>query len=71
MFYQYITRRVFEDLLEQKFKLSTKEQATVDVLTYQENNAQRYVAGYVCHKLNNKTAANFNFDEDKPTALPF
>ena len=54
MLYQRISDIVFEELITRQFSVEQVKQPTVAALTYEETNALRYVAGYVCHKLKKK-----------------
>lgn len=52
LFYQYVVDKTFQELLEDKFQPhSSNETVGPNPLTYEEANALRYVAGYVCHKV--------------------
>ena len=56
--YQYVTNQAFEALIQETFQTSNVQQTSAEPLTYGEENALRYVAGYVCHKLRKKIAAS-------------
>ena len=57
--FQYVTDQVFQAVVEELFgQSSTGQYATVEPVTYEEGNALRYVAGYVCHKLRKKITAS-------------
>ncbi len=58
IFYQYVTNQLFQAIIEEKFQADNSMQAAVEPLTYEESNALRYVAGYVCHKLRKKITAS-------------
>ena len=49
--YQYVTNQAFEALIQETFQTSYIQQTSAEPLTHEEQNALRYVAGYVCHKL--------------------
>ena len=52
LFFQYVTDQVFQELITQHFTVSqTAAASPVPPLTYEEINALRYVAGYVCQKV--------------------
>ena len=53
--FQYVTDQVFQAEVEELFGQSS---TTVEPVTYEEGNALRYVAGYVCHKLRKKITAS-------------
>ena len=53
-FYQYVTNEVFKCLIEKEYPLpetSTSTESPVTPLTFEEQNALRYVAGYICRKV--------------------
>ena len=56
--YQYVTNQAFQALMKQTFHSSDGQHTPVEPLTYGEENALRYVAGYVCHKLRRKITAS-------------
>ena len=56
--YQYVTNQAFEALIQETFQTSNVQQTSAEPLTYGEENALRYVAGYVCHKLRKKITAS-------------
>ena len=58
LFYQYVTDKAFQALIKDKLQSHTSITTTVDPkpLTYEESNALRYVADYVCHKIKIKTS---------------
>ena len=56
-FNQYITDHLFKELIETNFSIgehSASEKTSTISLTFKEQNALRYVAGYVCRKVRNK-----------------
>ena len=56
-FYQHITDEVFETLVKETVKVpeaGPEDDEYDEVLTYEEENAVRYVGGYVIHSLKNK-----------------
>ncbi len=52
--YQYITTRIFRELIKNKFEIKKDVTHTHYTLTLDEKNALRYVAGYVCLKVQKK-----------------
>ena len=52
MFFQHISHHIFKDLIAKTFPLPDQSDSTDKfvALTYEEENALRYVAGYVCVK---------------------
>ena len=65
IFYQYVTDQAFQAVMEETFNSTNGQVATVEPLTYGEENALRYVAGYVCHKLRKKITASKHPMRDK------
>ena len=67
IFYQHITLELFEQLLCQK--LQEQDKSTADrniIISYEEENAVRYMAGYVIRKLNKKHySVDFLIEKDK------
>lgn len=54
-FYQYVTHEVFKQLIIKEFPVNTEEtENPLNPLTPEEENALRYVAGYVCRKVHDK-----------------
>ncbi len=49
--YQYITTRIFRELIKNKFEIKKDVTHTHYTLTLDEKNALRYIAGYVCLKV--------------------
>lgn len=58
MFYQYVTDQVFETFLKMTFKAGSKQPSDVEAMAYEEANALRYVAGYVCRKVQKRIEAS-------------
>lgn len=61
IFYQYVTDKVFKKLTFTHFPVTESEHhtdKTMDNLTYEEANALRYTAGYVCRSLRKKIAGS-------------
>ena len=59
LFFQYVTDQVFQELITQRFTTSqTAAASPVPPLTYEEINALRYVAGYVCQKVKKNIEAS-------------
>ena len=51
-FYQFVTHKLFKELIKMEFTMDTeKDNKALPPLTYEEKNALRYVAGYVCRKV--------------------
>lgn len=51
-FYQFVSNVVFKELVHQHHQISTTEtQSGISPLTFEEENALRYVAGHVCRKV--------------------
>ena len=56
LFYQHVTIELFEQLLHEKLEEFNTEQPLSDInISEEEENAIRYMAGYVIHKLEKKT----------------
>lgn len=54
-FYQYVTNEIFKQLYKQEFSFSSDASDTeLPPLTKEEENALRYVAGYICRKVRKK-----------------
>ena len=57
IFYQYVTDKVFKRLIFMHFPVAQSEHhtdTTMDNLSYEEANALRYTAGYVCRSVRKK-----------------
>ena len=58
--YQYVSHRVFKKLLEVELEVGQHSRDTdtgkIQPITWEEENALRYVAGYVCRKVQSKIA---------------
>ena len=66
LFYQYVVEKTFQMLLEVKFQTHiSKKTLDPKPLTYEEGNALRYVAGYVCHKVRKKITESKHPMKDK------
>ena len=65
LMYQYLTDRVFEAIIESVFTVKNQDTTAVESLTYEEANALRYVAGYVCFKLRQNITASTHPLRDK------
>ncbi len=62
IFFQYITRKVFNSYITQTFPIASNS-STAEILfalTFEESNALRYVAGYVCFNLYQKVIRSSN-----------
>ena len=52
IFYQYLTERIFDQLIKEKFPISISARTeTIASLSYIEKNALRYAAGYIPRSL--------------------
>ena len=52
LFYQNVTDRIFQDIITREFASTTSgDEPAVATITYEEENALRYVAGYVCRRV--------------------
>ncbi len=64
--YQYLTHRMFKELIKNKYAIpetgSSEEQLCP--LTWEEENALRYVAGYVCRKVQDKLKSSSRPDKE-------
>ena len=58
LFYQYVSDVILQELITRQFTLSQVEEPTISPLIYEESNALRYVAGYVCNKIKKKVLAS-------------
>lgn len=56
--FQYVTHRIFKKLLEEELKVPGQEDTgeAQTPMTWEEENALRYVTGYVCHKVQSNIA---------------
>lgn len=58
LFYQHVTTKVFETILKRRCQLHTQspfeEPAPVTQMTYEEENAVRYIGGYILRSLSTK-----------------
>lgn len=64
-FYQHITHNIFKVLVKRRFQLVESESTdTSGPMTHIEENTLRYVAGYVCRKVNTKLAASKHPNKD-------
>ena len=58
-FYQYVTNEVFKQLFKQEFSFSSAALDTeLQPITKEEENALRYVAGYICRKVRDKVESS-------------
>ena len=53
-FYQYVTHEVFKELIKFEYPVFSANAASLPPLTNIEENALRYVAGYVCKKIHDR-----------------
>ncbi len=53
-FYQYVTHEVFKELIKSEYPVFSANAASLPPLTNIEENALRYVAGYVCRKIHDR-----------------
>ena len=61
IFYQYVTDKVFKSLISMHYPVAQNEHhtdTTMDNLSYEEANALRYTAGYVCRSVRKKIAGS-------------
>ena len=59
MLYQHLTDIIFKELLREKYSVSVNDSERAGpVITMDEANILRYVAGYVCHHLRKKIEAS-------------
>lgn len=65
IFYQYVGNVVFQTILKSTFTSSRDKEVTVELLSYEEANALRYAAGYVCYKVQNKIKTSTHPLKDK------
>ena len=68
LLFQHLTEKLFEAVIKEEYEVATKSVAcaSVDVrLTSEEANALRYVAGYVCSKVQKKIAASQHPHKDQ------
>lgn len=64
-FYQYVTYEVFKALIKNEFKCSAAQDYSVCPLTADDQNALRYVAGYVCRKVREKLESSTNIEKSQ------
>ena len=59
MFYQHVSDLIFQDIITREFTNETcDDEPIVAPITYEEGNALRYVAGYVCRKIKENIEAS-------------
>ena len=65
LLFQYVSDQVFQQLITKHFTISqTAAASPVPPLTYEEVNALRYVAGYVCQKVKKNIEASKHAHKD-------
>ena len=65
IFFQYLSRKLFNIYIKKAFPIPSRAEDKHDLsLTFEEENALRYVAGYVCYKLHTKLKASTNPRKD-------
>lgn len=70
LFWQYVSNEVFRALVKEAFKPSHSDQMAAEEITYQEANALRYTAGYICRSMKRKLAvANHPLKEELILAI--
>lgn len=65
LFYQYAMEKVFQEMIEITFRAHKASSSTTEELTYEEANALRYVAGYVCFKICKNISSSSHPMKDK------
>ena len=65
-FYQFVTHELFKELLKREFPVSsdTTKDVEFQALTIEEENALRYVAGYICRKVRKNLESSKNTRKD-------
>lgn len=53
-FFQFVSHRIFKELVKGKHEIAQSDQEQASPITKEEENALRYVAGYVCRKVQDK-----------------
>lgn len=53
-FFQYVSHRIFKELVKEKHRVSETLEDQASPITKEDENALRYVAGYVCRKVQTK-----------------
>ncbi len=67
--FQYITTRVFRDIIKSKFELEKDDAHSHSRMTLDEENALRYVSGYVCRKVQKKIEKSSHNNKDEMALL--
>ena len=67
LFYQYVTEKIFQEMIQITFRThkASIASSTTEELTYEEANALRYVAGYVCFKIRKNISSSSHPMKDK------
>lgn len=74
LFYQYVTEKIFHELMENAFcaSNSTSSSSTTEELTYEEANALRYVRCWICLFQDPKEHLElFTSNEGRNAVLPY
>lgn len=53
-FFQFVTDKVFKDIIKQEFELNVSRSNACCEMTYDDQCATRYIAGYVCRKVRDR-----------------
>ena len=53
-FYQFISHRLFQEFIKRRHQIAENEDCIANPLSREDENALRYVAGYVCRKVQAK-----------------
>ena len=71
--FQFVSHRVSKKLLELELKVAENNDtgAATCPMTWEEVNALRYVAGYICHKVQSKLAKSSVKDKEEMVLLWF
>ena len=67
LFYQYVTEKIFQEMIKITFRThkASIASSTIEELTYEEANAPRYVAGYICFKIRKNISSSSHPMKDK------
>ena len=65
LMYQYITEKIFQEMIEITFRTHKAASSTAEEFTYEEANVLRYVAGYVCFKIRKNILSSSHPMKDK------
>ena len=68
-FYQFVTHTIFKELIKAQYPVSSNEAVNIELpsrpLTHEEQNALRYVAGYVIRKLQEQIQSSSHAKNDE------